>query len=117
MKKTHYTDEPARIDVAKAYIIYRWCIEREADGEDDETWTAFEQRVDAPVDANKVVKTVFDAYYGNDHENKLINEFNSAQMGIISGDDAERAKTAYANFLTERAALKADIEAAFEDFA
>lgn len=113
MKKTHYTEEPSRMDVAKAYVIYRWCIERA----DDETWTAFEQRVDAPVDANKVVKNVFDAYYGNDHENKLINEFNSAQIGIISGEEAERAKTAYANFLTERAALKADIEAAFEDFA
>ena len=109
MKRTNYSQEPTRLLIGRTFIMFRWGIERvAADG--DESWTAYEIRIDAPVSADKVIKTVFDSYYGNDHENKLINEYNSAKMGVISGEEADKAVKAYGDFLTERASLKAEIE-------
>ena len=110
MKKTHYGDEPTRLLIGKSFVIFRWGAEREEDGEGGTSWTAYELRVSAPVTANRVIEEVFSAYFGNDHENKLINEYNSAQVGILTGEAAAKAVKAYTDFLTERAALKADIE-------
>lgn len=110
MVKTHYSDEPTRLTVGKTYVIFRWGIEVHTDEERTE-WTAYEIRIDAPVTTNKVIEEVFSAYFGNDHENKLINEYNSAKIGIITDKEEKAAKIqAYTDFLTERAALKADIE-------
>ncbi len=110
MRKTHYSDEPSRLDIGKTYVIFRWGIERVELDEERTEWTAYELRINAPVTTNKVIEEVFTAYYGNDHENKLINEYNSAQLGIITGEAADKARAAYSEFLQERAALKADIE-------
>lgn len=109
MRKTHYSEQPTRLDIGKTFVLFRWGIEERTDEERTE-WTAYELRINAPVTTNKVIEEVFTAYFGNDHENKLINEYNSAQLGIITGEAADKARAAYSEFLQERAALKADIE-------
>ena len=116
MRKTHYSDEPSRLTIGKTYVIFRWGIENVELDEERTEWTAYELRINAPVTTNKVIEDVFTSYFGNDHENKLINEYNSAKMGIISDKEEKAAKiAAYTDFLTERAALKAAIEEVCRD--
>ena len=106
MKKTHYSDKPSRLFIGKTFVLFRWGIEQVGEGD----WASYEIRIDNPISVSKAVEEVFSVYYGNNHENKLINEYNSAKLGLLNEEDAEKAITNYTNFLTERAELKADIE-------
>jgi len=45
------------------------------------------------------------------HEQKLVNEYNSVSLGVITGEEAETVKAAYLAFLAERRTLKAAVEA------
>lgn len=97
---------------------YRWDIKEVTttstnnDGEEvtRTQWQCNEVSVWAPVTCNSVVKAVFADKWDNNHEQKLINEYYSAQMGIYDEETAKKATEAYKTFLTERAELKVQVE-------
>lgn len=106
--------------VGNGSYLYRWEIkEVEVAGEGEEKrtqWQCREVTVWSPVTSNKVVKAVFGALWDNDHEQKLINEYYSAQMGLYDEEAAKKATEAYKTFLSDRAELKVQVEKDCESF-
>lgn len=115
-----YYDEKPKIyeAVGNGSYKYRWDIKEvtftstDNGGEEEKRsqWQCQEVTVWSPVTCNKVVKAVFGELWDNDHEQKLINEYYSAQMGLYDEEAKAKAEAAYKVFLTERAALKEQVE-------
>lgn len=119
MQKTHYSKRPTTLEIGKYDLIYRYKIEEVTRDGGEETepqteYTAFEVTLKAPFSQNKLIETFFQKYFGNDFENKLINEYNSVVLGLVTDEEEKTAKTAkYAAFLKERAGIKSEIERLF----
>ena len=64
-----------------------------------------------PISSNKLLQAVITDAYTSDYEQKLVNEYNSAVMGLYDEDTAARKIDAYKAFLQARAELKAMVEA------
>lgn len=81
------------------------------DGAKTETQYDFEMvRTYLPISSNKLLKAVIKDAYPADYEQKLVNEYNSAVMGLYDEDTAAKKIAAYKDFLEARAALKAMVE-------
>ena len=63
-----------------------------------------------PISSNKLLQAVITDAYTSDYEQKLVNEYNSAVMGLYDAETAERKIDAYKAFLQARAELKAMVE-------
>lgn len=103
-------------DVKNGSIYYRYNITEEttpaSGGSDAKThWVCDEVIVWQRVTRNRVVSAVISDRWEANHEQKLLNEYYSAVLGIIEGEEAEAAIAAYKAFLVERRALKASVEA------
>lgn len=84
-------------------------------GETPTQWQCDEVVVFAPLSANKITQAVISHKWDSDQEQKLINEYNAANLGLIGGsktsDEAKAKINAYKDFLNERASLKTQIDA------
>lgn len=78
-------------------------------------WVCEEVTVWAPLSANKITEKVLTERWDGNYEQKLVNEYNSAQMGLLSEEEAALRIEAYKAFLTERAALKAMVDSDCEE--
>lgn len=78
-------------------------------------WQYEEVTVWAPLSANKITEKVLTSRWDANYEQKLVNEYNSAQMGLLSEEEAARKTEAYKAFLMERAALKAQVDSDCEE--
>lgn len=99
---------------------YRWNIkevEIAAGGESDETatkWECEEVIVWGTVTSDKLTEAVIGKMCPVGREQKLINEFNAANLGVYGAKTSTAAQekiAAYKSFLTERDALKAQVDA------
>ena len=63
--------------------------------------------VAAPVTANTVLETLIAAKHSSSEEAKLLNDYNAAMLGI----EGEDKKQPYLDFLSERKALRAMVDA------
>lgn len=108
-------------EVGNGSIRYRYDISKgevvDMDGEKRDTYNCKEVIVFKPLSANKITEAVLVDTFGNNYEQKLINEFNSAQMGLMPDDVAKTKIDAYKNFLIERARLKAQVDADWAEYA
>lgn len=88
---------------------------QQGEGETRTQWQCDEVVVFAPLSANKITQAVISYKWDSDYEQKLINEYNAANLGLIDGSkssEAAKAKIqAYKDFLLERASLKEQIDA------
>ncbi len=126
--KATYTERPETFaPVGNGSTLYRYRIAQETvarhvlpadeDTQPTETetrtqWTASEVTVWHPLTANKVTEAVIAAEYPQNYEQKLVNEYNAAQMGLVADEQERQLRVeAYKQFLTERAALKAQVDA------
>lgn len=100
--------------------IYRWNIkevEIAAGGESEETatkWECEEVIVWGTVTSDKLTEAVIGKMCPVGREQKLINEFNAANLGVYGAKTSTAAQekiAAYKSFLTERDALKAQVGA------
>jgi len=64
-------------------------------------------RVEYPKTADNIFGTLLQAKYPADRESKLVNEYQSAELGILSPD----AKVGYVNFLQDRKAIRQMVDA------
>lgn len=116
MIKTYYSQQPPEFERSKQYAIIRLDINEEPTvAAADETeggpqWSAYEFRRYEPITQNIFIEEIFTRLYGNDYENKLINEYNAAKMGLYPDGEMEQKITRYRAFLQERAERKAEIE-------
>lgn len=93
---------------------YRWNIsEVEMEmGNDDvaKKWQCEEVTVWPTLTANKITKAVISEIWPADYEQKLVNEFNAAQLGVYDEATATKKVEQYRAFLVERNRIKAQVD-------
>ena len=120
-----YDNQPKKLEaVGNGSFRYRYNIREEEKpvqaSENSETaqeaqaqpqWVCEEVTVWAPLSANKITEKVLTERWDGNYEQKLVNEYNSAQMGLLSEEEAAARTEAYRAFLTERTQLKSQVDA------
>lgn len=125
--KAFYDSKPSVLEaVGNGNYLYRYDIEEVdapetltgEDGETEETtrkqWQCEEVTVIGEPTSNKITETVITERYPSNQEQKLANEYNAANLGLFGAKTSDEAKAkidAYKAFLTDRAALKAQVDA------
>lgn len=120
--KTLSDHELQRLEaVGNGSYLYRWNIHTEVqeqpseDGEGVNTrtvWVAEEVTVWIPLTPNRITAAVITEAFPSDYEQKLLNEYNAANLGMIPDkEETEKRRQAYTDFLRRRAELKKEIDA------
>ena len=83
-----------------------------AANEDTDTpqWSATVIPTCEPLTQNKFIEAAMSLIYGNDYEDKLINEYNAAALGIYDAETSAAMVERYKAFLANRKAMKTEIE-------
>ncbi len=121
-----YDNKPSKLEaIGNGSFAYRYNIqevEKPAQSDNTETteqaqgqtqWVCEEVIVWSPLSANKITEKVLTEKFENNFEQKLVNEYNAAQLGLYgtkTGEEAKKRIQAYTDFLTERAALKTQVD-------
>ena len=82
--------------------------------EEAKQWECEEVTVWKPITSNRITEAVITDRWPANHEQKLVNEYNAALLGVYGSKTSDTAKAkiqAYTDYLTERAALKAIVDA------
>lgn len=130
MTRSYYDARPSKFEaVGNGSYIYRWDIQEEAttqqvmaEGEDQPVaeisrtqYSCYEVIVWASISSNKITEAVIGQMWESNYEQKLINEYNAANLGVYGGsktsDEAKAKIASYKAFLAARATLKAQIDA------
>lgn len=125
-----YDNQPTKLEaVGNGSFVYRFNIEKvenpshaNTDGTTDqaeatvkEQWKCEEVTVWSPLSSNKITEKVITEKWDNNQEQKLVNEFNAANLGMYDGSktsEVAKAKiAAYKAYLSERDSLKAQVDA------
>ena len=120
--KAYYSQKPSKIEaVGNGSYLYRYNITEEQIEQAEQTeqqtqWSCEEVTVWAPLSANKITEKVLTERWGNNYEQKLVNEYNSAVMGLLSEEEAQTRIEAYKTFLQERTMLKTEIDNDCKEF-
>lgn len=119
--KAFYSQKPSKIEaVGNGSYLYRYNIKEEQTPQTEQTeqtqWSCEEVTVWAPLTANKITEKVLTERWKNNYEQKLVNEYNSAQMGLLSEEEAQTRIEAYKMFLQERTILKTQIDNDCKEF-
>ena len=119
-----YDNKPSKYEaVSNGSYLYRYNIQEveqtdtqeEAAEETRKQWSCEEVTVWSPVSSNKITQAVIADRWDSDYEQKLVNEYNGAQLGVYTDEEAEAIIAKYKAFLTERAELKKTIDADCEE--
>ena len=107
MQKAIYSNEPGRlVNIGGGAYYYNWDIAAVESEENGTQYECNQVKVFAPLTRNKVKEAVIKALWGNGVEEKLINDYNAAVLGLAD----ESKITAYRAFLAERERVKALVE-------
>lgn len=119
-----YDEKPSVLEaVGNGSYLYRYNIEEvvpelvegEEQTEHTSSWKCDEVTVWAPLSPNKITEAVITAVCPASHEQKLVNEYNAANLGMVGGsktsDEAKVRIAAYKEFLEYRNALKEQVDA------
>lgn len=113
-----YDHKPSVLEaVGNGSYKYRWDIvemeqpAHEEGGEPTTQWKCQEVTVWAPVSSNKITEAVISELWDSNYEQKLVNEYNAAQLGVYDEETAAAKVAAYKAFLTERNAVKTQVDA------
>ena len=110
--KAFYDHNPSVLEaVGNGSYLYRWNIKESEvtdsiNGESIRQWECQEVTVWIPLTSNKITQDVIGELWDSDYEQKLINEYNSAVMGIYNEALAAEKIETYKNFLAERKRIK-----------
>ena len=116
-----YDNQPKKLEAGgNGSYLYRWDIHTELqeqpseDGERVTTrtvWVAEEVTVWMPLTPNRITAAVITEAFPSDYEQKLLNEYNAANLGMIPDrEETEKRRQAYTDFLRRRAELKKEID-------
>lgn len=118
-----YDSKPSVLEaVGNGSYLYRTDIkevEVENNGSDTDTetgekrtqWQCEEVTVWSPLTSNRITEAAITDRWAANYEQKLVNEYNAAKLGLFSDEEAEKHIKRYTDYLTERAALKAQVDA------
>lgn len=139
-----YDEKPSKLEaVGNGSYLYRFNIEEQAveeqptevetpETETEETevitedatpveqpttrtqWKCDEVTIYEPLTANKITEAVITSICPATHEQKLVNEYNAANLGMIGGsktsEEAKKRIAAYKEFLEYRNTLKTQVD-------
>ena len=120
-----YDNKPSKLEaVGNGSYLYRWNIQEvkpesvektseegaEAQAEKVPQFSCEEVSVWEPLTSNKITEAVITSKWDANYEQKLVNEYNSAQMGLLSEEEAAARTETYRAFLSERTVLKAQVD-------
>lgn len=112
-KQTVYSYKPATFEaVGNGSYRYRWDIEESTEPSSEQLspiWYCYETIVWQSVTEDKLTRAVIDAVWGNGYEQKLINDYYAATIGVLPEEYMEP----YLEFLTQRNSLKERVKADF----
>jgi hypothetical protein len=129
-----YDNKPSKLEaVGNGSYLYRWNIQKvkpesveqtseegaEAQAEKAPQFSCEEVSVWEPLTSNKITEAVITSKWDANYEQKLVNEFNAAQLGLYGAKTSDEAKArikTYTDYLTERAALKTQVDADCAEF-
>lgn len=113
-----YDDVPSKLEkVGNGSFLYRWEIKKSVNEEDKhELYKCEEVVVWQPLSANKITKAVLTEKWDKNYEQKLVNEYNSAILGLYPEEVSKAKMKAYKDFLLERDSLKKQIDEDFNQF-
>lgn len=110
MKRTYYKDKPEIFSLSRLGVYVRIDIKEDIDNENSTLFSALDFFIPFPVSENKIFEKIITSLYDNDCEQKLLNEFYSANLELYEPDVCAEKIVNYKKFLEERIALKEDIE-------
>ncbi|MFR9522967.1 MAG: hypothetical protein SNH94_00140 [Rikenellaceae bacterium] len=111
MKKVRYDNCPSALaPVGNGGYLYRWEIsevevEATPDVDPCTLWECYEVTVSEDLTKAAITEEVIDALWGGGVEQKLLNDFQAFQLGLLD----ESYETPYTEFLAQRKALKEQI--------
>lgn len=112
-----YDSKPSTLEaLGNGCNIYRWNIQEEAhearemESAPTRQWRCQEVRVWSPLSANKITEACIGGLWDSNYEQKLVNEYNAAQLGMYDEAVAKAKIAAYKKFLTERNTIKAQVD-------
>ena len=113
--KAIYDNQPEVLgELGNGAYRYRWNIsEVEMEMGHDEVakkWQCEEVTVWPTLTANKITKAVIAELWPSDYEQKLVNEYNAAQLGVYDEATATKKVEQYRTFLVERNRIKAQMD-------
>ena len=73
-------------------------------------WEYDEVIVWQPFSANDITKAVIEYLWPASYEQKLLNEYNAAQLGVYDADKAKKKIADYKSFLDQREAVKEKVD-------
>lgn len=110
--KASYKDLPAKIQrVGNGTFLYRMNITELVSEEGEVSYTCDEFEINH-LTREEMVRQVIADLYGNGVEQKLINDYNAAELGLL--DEAD--KIPYLNYLANRKIIKEQIHADFDEY-
>ena len=77
-------------------------------------WQCQEVTVWSPVTSNKITRAVITEVCDHNYEQKLVNEYNAAQLGMYgerTSEEAQKRINAYTEYLSTREKLKSMVDA------
>lgn len=123
--KAYYDEKPSKFEaVGNGSYLYRYNIKEveaqsgnvsDDDSSKDDSakktqWECDEVAVWSPISSNKITEAVIGHEWDSNYEQKLQNEYYSAQLGILTDDAAKTATERYKKFLSDRHAVKQQID-------
>ena len=88
--------------------------DKDAQAEQRTQWQCQEVTVWSPVTSNKITEAVITEVCDHNYEQKLVNEYNAAQLGMYgekTSEEAQKRINAYTEYLSTREKLKAQVDA------
>lgn len=79
-------------------------------------WEYDEVIVWQPFTANDITKAVIEYLWPASYEQKLLNEYNAAKLGVYDTDKASQKITEYKSFLEQREKVKEEIDKEYENY-
>ena len=114
-----YDNRPSILEkVGNGSYRYRWNItevempnDMMEDNEKTRTqWSCDEVIIFAPLSPNKITEKVIAELWDSNYEQKLLNEYNAATLGMYDEDVAKSKIDKYKVFLRQREAIKHQID-------
>ena len=125
-----YDQKPSKLEaVGNGSYLYRFNIEEQtieeqssevengsatAGSQTRTQWQCDEVTIYAPLSANKITEAVIASICPATHEQKLVNEYNAANLGMVGGsktsEEAKKRIAAYKEFLEYRNTLKTQVD-------
>lgn len=75
------------------------------------SWQYDSLRVEYHRTGNNILETLLTEKYPQDQQQKLVNDYQAAQLGILEDEEADNAVASYKAFLQDRKAIKAMVKA------